>query len=136
MSGLVNGKQEMNARQSINIQTAFVTLAGDNLQSLVKFYQALLDQAPIAYVPQRYAEFMLPGLRLALFKPSSGNISEFSGAAASMSMCLEVDDLADAIATLTNLGYPPPGDVIEASHGQEIYVYDPAGNRLVLHQSL
>jgi hypothetical protein len=32
------------------------------------------------------------------------------------------------------LGYPPPGEIITASHGREIYTYDPAGNRLILHQ--
>jgi hypothetical protein len=40
-----------------------------------------------------------------------------------------------AIATLTHLGYPPPGEIIEASHGREIYAYDPAKNRLILHQA-
>ncbi len=84
-------------------------------------------------MPERYAEFMLPGLKLALFKPSDDQ--EFSGPAGSMSVCLEVENLTGAIATLTDLGHPPPGNVIYASHGQEIYAYDPAGNRLILHQS-
>ena len=43
-------------------------------------------------------------------------------------------NLEQAIACLTNLGYTPPGEIIEASHGREIYAYDPAGNRLILHQ--
>ena len=123
------------AAHPLHLQTAFVTLAGENLAVLVEFYQGLLGQAPQVYVPQRYAEFLLPGLKLALFKPSAGHGSEFSGAAASMSLCLEVVDLVGAIATLTNLGYPPPGDIIHASHGQEIYAYDSAGNRLILHQA-
>ena len=123
------------AARPLHLQTAFVTLAGENLAVLVEFYQGLLGQAPKPYVPHRYAEFLLPGLRLALFKPSAGHALEFTGAAASMSLCLEVGDLAGAIATLTHLGYPPPGDIIHASHGQEIYAYDPAGNRLILHQA-
>ena len=84
-------------------------------------------------MPERYAEFVLPALKLALFKPSDGQ--EFVGPAGSMSLCLEVTDLESAIATLKDLGHSPPGDVIDASHGQEIYAYDPAGNRLILHQS-
>ena len=116
------------------IQTAYVTLASESLSALVTFYQGLLEQEPQPYVPERYAEFALPGLKLALFKP--GHPQEFSGSAASMSVCLEVEDLEGAIATLTDLGYPPPGNVIHASHGQEIYAYDPSGNRLILHQSV
>ena len=56
--------------------------------------------------------------------------SEQSG----LSLCLDVDDLDAAIAHLINLGYPPPGEIIVASHGREIYAYDPNGNRLILHQ--
>ena len=52
-----------------------------------------------------------------------------------MSLCLEVTDLPMAIAHLTDMGYPPPGEIIAASHGTEIYAYDPDNNRLILHQS-
>ena len=117
------------------IQTAYVTLAGKNLPVLVEFYQSLLGQPPRVHVPQHYAEFMLPGLRLALFKPRADHEVEFAEAAASMSLCLEVDELERAIAALSKLGYPPPGEIIHASHGQEIYAYDPAGNRLIVHQA-
>ena len=117
----------------VKIQEAFVTLAHKDLQVLVEFYQELLGQPPRIYIPQRYGEFVLPGLKLALFKPADSQ--EFVGSAANMSVCLEVEELKDAIATLTQLGYPPPGNIIHASHGQEIYAYDPAGNRLILHQS-
>lgn len=120
---------------SFRLKTAFVTLAGENLQTLVQFYQNLLGQAPEAYTPQHYAEFSLPGVRLALFKPSSEHGPKFSGPAASMSLCLEVDNLAAAIISLTNLGYPPPESIINTRHGDEIYAYDPAGNRLILHQA-
>ncbi|MBT9312870.1 VOC family protein [Leptothoe kymatousa] len=119
----------------LNIQTAFITLAAENLSEVVAFYQAFFQQAPTSHRPNRYAEFSLPGCKLALFQPSSNHRAEFAGGAASMSICLEVDDLAGAIATLTNVGYPPPGEIIHASHGQEIYAYDPAGNRLILHQT-
>ncbi len=52
-----------------------------------------------------------------------------------MSLCLKVPDLEVAIAHLTRLGYPPPGEILTASHGREIYAYDPDGNWLVLHQA-
>ncbi|MHC5860203.1 VOC family protein [Nostoc sp.] len=53
-----------------------------------------------------------------------------------ISLCLEVSNLEDAIAHLTSLGYPPPGEISIASHGKEIYAYDPDGNRLILHQAI
>mgnify|MGYP001797335284 CR=1 FL=1 len=118
---------------AIQPTAAFVTLASERFALLVSFYRALLDQLPQPYAPQRYAEFALPGLKLAIFKPK--HASEFDAQAGAMSLCLEVANLKGAIATLTQLGYPPPGDIIQASHGQEIYAYDPAGNRLILHQS-
>lgn len=131
------GKEDgsMDIAPSFQLKAAIVTLASERLELLVNFYQGLLAQNPHSYIPERYAEFVLPGLTLALFKPSAGHTLEFTGAAASMSICLEVAELRDAIAVLTHLGYPPPGDIIHASHGQEIYTYDPAGNRLILHQS-
>ncbi len=51
-----------------------------------------------------------------------------------MSLCLDVENLEVAIAHLTQLGYPPSGDIITASHGREMYAYDPDGNWLILHQ--
>ncbi|MEL6928818.1 MAG: VOC family protein, partial [Cyanobacteria bacterium J06600_6] len=43
--------------------------------------------------------------------------------------------LEQAIACISKLGCPPPGEIITASHGREIYGYDPAQNRLILHES-
>ena len=56
------------------------------------------------------------------------------GGRGGMSLCLEVKDLEGAIAHLVAIGYPTSGEIIVASHGREIYAYDPAGNRLILHQ--
>jgi predicted enzyme related to lactoylglutathione lyase len=73
---------------------------------------------------------------LGIFKPKENHRVEFENSAQSgMSLCLEVDDLEKAIAHLTSIGYPPPGEITTASHGREIYAYDPANNRLILHQS-
>ena len=116
--------------------TAFVTLASINIEELVLFYTQLLTQ-PKLYIPNVYAEFQLPGVKLAIFKPKEMNQSEFENAFKSrMSLCLEVTNLENAIAHITALGYPPPGEILTASHGREIYAYDPDGNRLIIHQSI
>lgn len=115
---------------------AFVTLATTDAEILVQFYTQLLKQEPNPYIPKVYAEFQLSGLRLGIFTPKENHRAEFEHATQSrMSLCLEVDDLEKAIAHLTGLGYPPPGDITTASHGREIYAYDPDKNRLILHQS-
>jgi predicted enzyme related to lactoylglutathione lyase len=114
----------------------FVTLSTDKMQLMVNFYSQLLNQPPTIYQPLRYAEFQLAELRICIFQPKVEEQREFSHqTSSSMSLCLEVEDLVQAIAHLTELGYPPPGNIIEASHGREIYGYDPGGNRLILHQS-
>jgi hypothetical protein len=103
---------------------------------LVQFYAQLLEQEPKSYIPKVYAEFQLSGLRLGIFNPKENHRAEFEHSAqSSMSLCLEVNDLEEAIAHLTRLGYPPPGEITTASHGREIYAYDPDRNRLILHQS-
>jgi hypothetical protein len=115
---------------------ALVTLAAIEPEKLVFFYSQLLGQEPKPYILNVYAEFQLPGLRLGIFKPKHTNQSEFENLVKNgMSLCLEVRDLEVVIAHLTSLGYPPPGEILTASHGREIYAYDPALNRLILHQS-
>ncbi|MCL1463811.1 VOC family protein [Argonema galeatum] len=114
----------------------FVTLAAVEVEILIQFYTKLLGQEPKSYIPNVYAEYHLSGLRLGIFKPRNTDGEEFNNSSQSgMSLCLEVSDLESAIAHFTSLGYPPPGEIITASHGREIYAYDPAGNRLILHQS-
>ncbi|HYX16305.1 MAG TPA: VOC family protein [Nostoc sp.] len=115
---------------------AFVTIASVNCENLVNFYTKLLEQKPVILIPNVYAEFNLVSMRLGIFKPKNINESEFEAIAKSkISLCLEVSNLEDAIAHLTALGYPPPGDISIASHGREIYAYDPDGNRIILHQA-
>lgn len=115
---------------------AFVTIATTKYQELIEFYCQLLSQKPQPYLADVYAEFKLAGLRLGIFRPTMNHQQEFANSAGSgMSICLEVENLEDAIAHLAAMGYPPTGEIIVASHGREIYAYDPAGNRLILHQS-
>lgn len=116
--------------------TVFVALSDRTDESLVQFYQQLLEQAPTVYIPHVYAEFQLSGLRLGIFQPQENHRSEFDRpSSGSMSFCFEVTHLESAIDRLTELGYPPPGEITIASHGREIYAYDPAGNRLILHEA-
>ncbi|MEH2184327.1 VOC family protein [Nostoc sp.] len=117
---------------------AFVTIASVNCDNLVNFYTKLLKQKPVILIPNVYAKFNLVSMQLDIFKPKNINESEFetmSNAKSKISLCLEVSNLEDAIAHLTALGYPPPGEISIASHGREIYAYDPDGNRLILHQA-
>jgi predicted enzyme related to lactoylglutathione lyase len=134
---------------SFTYQRAFVTLATSESDNLVHFYRQLFNLQPNPYIPKVYAEFQLKGLRLGIFQFSAANPLEFANttrpygsrfpikdaSGSSMSLCLEVPDLEKAIAYLQELGYPPPGKIINASHGREIYAYDPIGNRLILHEA-
>ncbi|WP_310427701.1 VOC family protein [Chamaesiphon sp. VAR_48_metabat_135_sub] len=117
------------------ITSALVTIASVDFDRLVEFYTQLLGAAPDRYIPNVYAEFPIAGLRLGIFRPKSINQDEFGYHSQSgMSLCLEVDSLERSIDKLAKLGYPPPGQITIASHGREIYAYDPDGNRLILHQ--
>jgi predicted enzyme related to lactoylglutathione lyase len=119
------------------LTSALVTIASCNFDPVVDFYTKFLEIAPQPYRSNVYAEFGLPGLRLGIFCPKASNREEFSQSRQSgMSICLEVESLESAIDSLARLGYTPPGDITTASHGREIYAYDPDGNRLILHQSL
>lgn len=120
----------------LNCTESLVTLAAKDIELLVNFYQKFLEKPPTTQISSIYAEFQLPGLRLGIFKPKASSREEFANSVQSgMSLCLEVRDIETAIAHLTAIGYPPPGTIATASHGQEIYAYDPEGNRIILHQS-
>jgi predicted enzyme related to lactoylglutathione lyase len=119
----------------LHCKTAFVALAALKFDELTQFYEQLLQRSPAPLIANTYAEFQLPDLRLGIFQPKPTYESEFSGQSSSISLCLEVEHLEAAIDHLTAIGYPPAGEIITASHGREIYAYDPAGNRLILHES-
>ncbi len=124
----------------LQISAVFVALAAQDDQSVVAFYRALFEQEPRIWQPGRYAEFDLPGLRLGIFCPQPDHQSEFFGSTVtrpgrgSLSLCLEVQPLEAAIERLRQIGYPP-SQISQTSHGRELYAYDPAGNRLILHEA-
>ena len=119
---------------NFNYSDVFVAISTTDIQALVEFYSQILQIQPTIDRPF-YAEFSLEKLRIGIFQPKPERQSEFANQSSSMSLCLEVENLERAIACFVQLGYPPPGEIIEASHGREIYAYDPMGNRLILHQS-
>lgn len=95
----------------------------------------LLGQSPKPFAAQRYAEFQLgDSLSLAIFPPKLEQQGEFASMSAGpLSLCLEVVDLAIAIAHLDAQACPH-GEILTASHGKEVYAYDPQGNRLIIYQ--
>lgn len=122
---------------NIQYNEALVTIATNKLERIIDFYTQILGQQPKTYIPKVYAKFQIPGVNLGIFRPKDIYLSEFKNAAkGKISLCLEVGDLENAISRFTALGYPPPGDIITASHGREIYAYDPDGNRIILHQPI
>jgi catechol 2,3-dioxygenase-like lactoylglutathione lyase family enzyme len=122
-------------RQTAFLQTVFVALAALEFETLVGFYRDLLGQEPVLHQNDRYAEFVLPGFRLALFKPQASDRDEFSSPqGAALSLCLEVDNLESALDRLAALGYPAPEAIATSSHGREVYASDPAGNRLIFYE--
>jgi hypothetical protein len=119
---------------------AFLTLATPHFGRLVAFYQQLLDQQPVIFRPNVYAEFHLPGMKLGIFRPKQassdfGSLENRRSLATGMNLCIEVENLDSAIAHLTQLGYPP-GEIMTASHGREVYAFDPDSNWLILHQGI
>ncbi|AMW27590.1 VOC family protein [Arthrospira platensis] len=119
----------------LHCHAAVVTISTPNLAKLSQFYSDLLGMGPHIYIEGVYAEFQLPGLQLGIFEPRGGDRQEFSSPGGAMSLCLQVCYLEKAIENLVELGYPPPGEIITASHGREIYAYDPCGNRIILYES-
>lgn len=116
---------------------AFVALGSIKLDKLVAFYTKLFGQNPQPYQPKTYAEYQLPGLRLAIFVPKPDHQLEFGQSkqfkTGSMSVCLQVSDLEQVIRELAVMNYPV-GNIITASHGKELYIYDPDGNRLIFYE--
>ncbi len=120
----------------LRYKTALLTLASRNFDGLVRFYAQLLSREPDVFQANVYAEFDLSGLKLGIFRPGATPHPPHpaSHAISGWSLCLAVEDLETAIAHLTTLGCPPPGEIIIAAHGREIYAYDPDGNWLIVHE--
>jgi predicted enzyme related to lactoylglutathione lyase len=117
------------------LKKIWIAFADFDGMTLKQFYQDLLGQAPTLDIPNVYVEFDLPGFRLGLFKPKLDQQAEFrSQNPGGMSLCLHVENLETAIAHLQNLGHPPLQTIQQTSHGRELYLYDPYGNRIILYE--
>jgi predicted enzyme related to lactoylglutathione lyase len=123
---------------ALNCKVAFVTIGALNWQKSVEFYQLLLEQPPASVLPQAYAEFQLPGLRLSIYRPQADETMppgvDNSMPQARLSLCLIVDNLETALNHLAAIGHPVQGPIHTASHGREAFGTDPDGNRLILYQ--
>lgn len=119
----------------MNYSEIFVAIAAEPWQTVVDFYAELLDLEPYPYSENRYAEFRIGDFKLGIFQPNVSHQQEFQGRSGSFSLCLEVEDLAAAIAHLKKLGGRVDPEITQTSHGRECYAYDPVENRLILHES-
>jgi predicted enzyme related to lactoylglutathione lyase len=116
-------------------QEAFVAISSPQIDRLVHFYSQLFSQAPDPYRQSSYAEFSLPKLRLAIFQPHADYAGEFiPQTKGSVSICLQVSDLPAVVEQLEIISHPPSSPVIATSHGWELYIYDPDGNRVIVYQ--
>ncbi len=121
-----------------NYSAALVTIAAIDFDRLLAFYSVLLQQSPQPYQPNVYGGFKVAGVDLGIFQPKAGS-KEFAPQTAqpisgAVSLCLSVDNLEKALEHLATNGYPQTSTVLNASHGRECYIYDPDGNRIILHQ--
>lgn len=117
-----------------NYSAALVTIAAVDFDRLLAFYSVLLQQLPQPHQPNVYAGFKVAGVDLGIFQPKAGNKEFAQQAAGAVSLCLSVDNLEKVLEHLAAHGYPQTSTVLTASHGRECYIYDPDGNRIILHQ--
>jgi predicted enzyme related to lactoylglutathione lyase len=118
-----------------NYSAALVTIAAIDFDRLLAFYSILFQQEPQPYQPNVYGGFKVAGVDLGIFQPKAVNAEEFvQPGGGALSLCLSVSDLELALTHLASAGYPQSASIITASHGRECYVYDPDGNRIILHQ--
>ena len=61
---------------AIHPKRSFIALATNDFDGIVTFYQNLLGEQPQPYAPQRYAEFQLGDLSLAIFPPKPKHQAE------------------------------------------------------------
>ncbi len=119
-----------------SIVRSFVTIAVANWQQSLQFYQCLLQLAPKVLQPDRYAEFDPPSCTIALYvaRPEESSQPTELSAYPSMSLCLQVKSISAVLAQLKTINYDAPAGIQQSSHGAEIYVYDPNGNRIILYE--
>lgn len=117
----------------LKYSAGLITIATVNFDRLVEFYSNFLSQSPNPYRSSIYAGFRLPGLEIGIFRPTAERAADFAPPSRSLSICLEVQNLDEIFAAMSKSEYAT-SELISASHGQEFYLTDPDGNRIILHQ--
>jgi predicted enzyme related to lactoylglutathione lyase len=112
---------------------AFVTLAAPQWERSIAFYSQLLNQEPHGLQADRYGAFDLGSWKLAIYRPKREEL-EPPGTYPALSLCFQVPDLDETLTHLAKLNLDPPGPIQAASHGREVYLYDPDGNRIILYE--
>lgn len=113
---------------------ARIAIAAINFDEMQQFYTRILQQEPTSRIRDVFVEYQLPELRLDLFQPREANRPEFQrNTRSTMNIVLEVRDIEAAAKHFASVGCQP-GKIIDAFHGKEFYAYDPAQNRLIVHQ--
>jgi len=113
---------------------AFAAIGSEAFDRAVAFYVGLLGREPDERAGDTYAAFLLPGLKLGVFRPSRARVEGFRNPTArqvGLNLVLRVPDLARAAAEVERLGGSADAP-FDAPHGRELYAYDPDGNRLIL----
>ncbi len=119
----------MNSNSSLLLST-LVSVATPDVPKLGSFYQGLLGIPPAVVMADRYWEFRPPGLRLGLYRSHK---PEFQARLGSVSLCLQVRDLAQMLDNPLLKGSSISA-VRTEGHGSEVDLLDPDGNRVVIHQ--
>lgn len=113
---------------SPSIQVGLLSIATANLDQLQAFYQNLLGMPPTVTLPRVYVEFRLTGLRLGLY---TSHHPDFKACRGASSLCLQVNSLDPMLANWADHLVSP---VREDFHGREVDLWDPDGNRVVIHE--
>jgi catechol 2,3-dioxygenase-like lactoylglutathione lyase family enzyme len=115
------------------ITRSLITIATIDWATTLTFYQDLLQLPPQVLQLDRYAEFQLTDCTIALYAPHLAE-SPIPQPYPSLSLCLYVKSLASAIAYLQSVNIAIPSGIQYSGHGQEIYIADPNGNRIILYE--
>ena len=91
------------------------------------FYRSLLGP-PQQVLRGKWASFHVPGCRLVLWSTEA----QVEPSRSAVQICFQVESLERALASLP--AGIVPGEPICAIHGQEAFVHDTDGNRLILYE--
>lgn len=116
---------------TFSIRRSLITVAVMDWQQSLTFYRNLLQLEPQVLQPGRYAEFRLADCTISLYKPRLEETPTAEGNPyPSLGICLHVDSLQAALAQLNLVNH----GIQASSHGREVYLYDPNGNRIILYE--